>query len=143
MLMFFQVPLTFSPVSGRRLNYTTFSVDIGVTDVTKNSGPFTVTSTTCSTLLLAVFFPPIDTQQALGQHTECPCRFVMLATKSSVVTSFETGICIHSKFSKIPGTYAVYTYACGVWVVFLEYGCGALGIVKSPCLLYTSPSPRD
>ena len=65
-----------------------FSVDgdmksIGVTDVTKNSRLFAVTSTTCFTLLLAVFFPPIDIQQALVvQHTQCPCRFVMLATKA-------------------------------------------------------------
>ena len=31
----FQVPLTLSPVTGRRLDYTLFSVDIGVTNVTK------------------------------------------------------------------------------------------------------------
>ena len=30
--VFFQVPLTLSPVTGRRLDYTIFSVDIGVTD---------------------------------------------------------------------------------------------------------------
>ena len=29
---FFQVPLTLSPVTGRRLDYTIFSVDIGRTD---------------------------------------------------------------------------------------------------------------
>ena len=80
----FQVPLTLSPVTGRRLDYITFSVDIGVTDVTKNSGLFTVTSTTCSTLLRAVFFPPIDIQQALlnVQHTQCLCPFVMMATEA-------------------------------------------------------------
>ena len=27
-------------------------------------------------------FPPIDIQQALIQHTQCPCRFVILATKA-------------------------------------------------------------
>ena len=54
---------------GRRLDYAIFSVDIGVTYVTKNSRLFTVTSTTCSTLLLVVFFPPIDMQQALVQNT--------------------------------------------------------------------------
>ena len=59
---FFQVPLTVIPVTGRRRDYTIFSVDIGVTDVTRNSRLFAVTSTTCSTLLLAVclkllFFP--------------------------------------------------------------------------------------
>ena len=78
----FQVPLTPSPVTGRRLDYIIFNVHIGVTDVTKNSRLFTVTSTTCTTLLLAVFFPPIDIQHALFQHTQCPWRFVMLATKA-------------------------------------------------------------
>ena len=53
---------------GRRLDCAIFSVDIGVTYVTKNSRLFTVTSTTCSTLLLVVFFPPIDMQQALVQN---------------------------------------------------------------------------
>ena len=71
---FFQVRLTLSPVTFRRPDYTIFSVDIGVTDVTKNSRLFAVTSTTCSTLLkllliVAVFSPPIDIKQALVQHT--------------------------------------------------------------------------
>ena len=30
--VFFQVPLTLSPVTGRRVDYTIFRVDIGVTD---------------------------------------------------------------------------------------------------------------
>ena len=65
--------LTLSPVSGRRPDNTIFSVDIGVTDVTKNNRLFAVTSTTCSTLLQqlgALFSPPIDIQQALVQHTQ-------------------------------------------------------------------------
>ena len=58
--------MTLSPVTGRRPDYTVFSVDIGVTDVTRNRRLFAVTSTTCSTLLkelvvvTAVFSPPID-----------------------------------------------------------------------------------
>ena len=62
----FQVPLSLSPVTGGRLDDTIFSVDTGVTDVTHRL--FAVTSSTCSTLLLAVrvlkklFFPPIDIQ---------------------------------------------------------------------------------
>ena len=62
-----KVPLTIIPVTGRRLDYTIFSVDIGVTGVTKNNRLFAVTptSTTRSTLLRAVFFPPIDIQLAL------------------------------------------------------------------------------
>ena len=108
-----------------------------MTDVTKNSRHFAVASTTCSTLLLAVFFPPADIRQALVQHTQCPCRFVMLATKALyVVTSFETGICLYRKYNIRPGTFAVYTNACGVWVAHLEYGCGALGIFKSPAFTH-------
>ena len=80
--IFFQVPLALSPVTGRRLDYTIFSVDIGVTYVTKNSRLFAVTSTTRSTLLFAVFFPPIDIPQALVHHTQCPCRFVILAANA-------------------------------------------------------------
>ena len=89
----FQVPLTLSPVTGRRLAYKIFSVDAGVTDVTRRL--FAVPSSTCSTLLLAVrvhdklFFQPIDIQQALHtavvlivQQTRYPCRFVILATKA-------------------------------------------------------------
>ena len=49
----FQVPLTLSPMTGRRLDYTILSMDTGVTDVTKNSRLFAVTSSTCSTLLPA------------------------------------------------------------------------------------------
>ena len=43
---------------------------------------------------------------------------------------------IHRKYNKIPGAFAVYTHACGVWVVFLEYGCGALGTFKLPVCTY-------
>ena len=61
-------------MTGRRPDYTSFSVDIGVTDVTKsNSRLFAATSTTCSTLLkelVAVLSPPIDIKQTLVQHTQ-------------------------------------------------------------------------
>ena len=77
-------------MTGRRLDYTIFSVDTGVTDVTRRLSA--VTSSTCSTLLLAVrvynCFFHIDIQQAphtaavVVQHTQCPCRFVILATKA-------------------------------------------------------------
>ena len=63
--LIFEIPLTISPVTGRRLDYTAFGVDISVTDVTKNSRLFSETRS--STLLLAVLFPPIDIQPAL-QH---------------------------------------------------------------------------
>ena len=113
-----------------------------MTDVTKNSRLFAVTSTTWSTLLLAVclklFFPSIDIQQALVlivQHTQRPCRLVILRSdKSSVVTSFETDVYIRRKYTR----YEVHTcavYSC-VWHqgVFLEHGGEALGIFKSPVL---------
>ena len=87
---------------GRRLDYSVFSVDTGVTDVTKNSRLFAVTSTTCSTLELAVclelFFPPIDIQRALinpAHPVSVPIRHP--SDKSSAVTSFETDIYLHRK----------------------------------------------
>ena len=43
---------------------------------------------------------------------------------------------MHRKYNKIAGTFAVDAHARGVWVVFLEYGCGALGIFKSPAFTY-------
>ena len=86
--------LTLSPVTGRRPDYIFFSVDIGVTDVTRNSRllNFAVASTACSTLLkelivvTAVFSPPIDIKQALQSSapSQCPCRFVILATKEAL-----------------------------------------------------------
>ena len=79
---FSKLPLTLIPGTGRRLDYySIYSLDIGVTDVAKNSRIFAVTSTTCSTLLLAIclklFFQPIDIQ-----HTQCPYRFIILETKA-------------------------------------------------------------
>ena len=47
--------MTLSPVTGRR--HTIFSVDIGVTDVTRNSRLFAVTLTTCCTLTQSVSVP--------------------------------------------------------------------------------------
>ena len=79
-------------MTGRRPDYTVFSVDIGVTDVTRNRRLFAVTSTTCSTLLkelvvvTAVFSPPIDIKQPPQSSTpsQCPCRFLILATKKAL-----------------------------------------------------------
>ena len=78
-------------MTGRRLDYyTIFSVDIGVTDVTKNSRLFAVTSTTRSTLLkelVAVLSQPIDTSKHCKvphtQSVSVPIRH--LSDKSSVV----------------------------------------------------------
>ena len=51
-MIFPSIRLTLSPVTGRPPDYTIFSEDIGVTDVTKNNSRlFGVTSTTRSTLL--------------------------------------------------------------------------------------------
>ena len=79
-------------MTGRRLAYTIFSVDIGVTDVTKNSRLFAVTSTTCSTLLLAATHRyPASTSSA--HPVSVPIRHPR--DKSSVFTSFETGIYLY------------------------------------------------
>ena len=73
-------------MTGRRPDYTIFSVGIGVTEVTNNSRLFAVTSTTCSTLLkelvrslVAVFSPPVDIKHAL--HS--PAHQVSLRADSS------------------------------------------------------------
>ena len=107
--------------------------------MTYNSRLFAVTSTTCSTLVLAVcvepFFPPIDIQQALIQHTQCTCRFVILATKAlQSQGSRQTYIFTH-KCTRYQ-VHTRYTHVCCVWVVFLEHGGGTLGIFKSPVCTY-------
>ena len=124
----------------RRLDYTTFSVDIGVTDMTKNSRLLTVTSTKCFTLLFAVFFTT-HRHPASASPAHPVSVPIHASDERSVVTSFETRICIHREYNEIPGTCAVYTHAGGVWVVFLEYGCGALGIFKSPAFTYNQSWP--
>ena len=79
-LIFFKVPPMLSPVTSRRPHFTTFNVDISVTDVTENNRLFDVIPTTCSTLLPPVFSPPVaDIQHVLVQQPQCPRRFVMLA----------------------------------------------------------------
>ena len=56
-----------------------------------------------------LFFPPIDIQQALIQHTQRPCRLVTLETKAlQSQDSRQTYIYI-AKCNKIPGTCAVYS----------------------------------
>ena len=52
---FFQVRLTLSPVTCCRPDFTIFRVGIGVSDVTKNSRLYAVTSTTCSQTSCCVF----------------------------------------------------------------------------------------
>ena len=132
-------------MTGRCPDYTVFSVDIGVTDVTRNRRLFVVTSTTCSTLfkelvvVTAVFSPPIDIK-----HYSSPAHTGSVRADSSskrqrklcIVTSFETDL-YTSQIHKIPGhTYAVFSCVWRQWVVFLEHGGGALGIFKSPVCTY-------
>ena len=120
--------LTLSPVTGRRPDYTIFSVNIRVTDVTKNSLLFAVSSATCSTLLkepVPVFSPPIDMKQAhlTVQHTQSvsvPIRHPR-DNERSIVTSFETDMYIYIANTRYQvHTYAVYSYvhACGVCGLF-------------------------
>ena len=111
-------------MTGRRLDYNTRT--IGLADVTKNSRLFADNSTTCSTLLLAATHRhPASTSPA--RPVSVPIRHP--SDKSSVFTSFETGIHLYIAHTR-------YAHACGVWVVFLEYGGGALGIFKSPVYTY-------
>ena len=87
-------------------------------------------------VVIAVFAPPIDIQQALVQHTQSmsvPIRHPSDKNSILVVTSFETyTFQVHHKYNKMPGTYAVYSCVWCLWVVFLEHGGGAPGIFKSP-----------
>ena len=72
----------------RRLDYTVFSVDIGVTDVTKNSRLYAVTSTTRSTPMLAATH-----RHAASSSPAHPVSVpIHPSDKSSAFTSFETGI---------------------------------------------------
>ena len=60
----------------------------------------------------------------------CPCRFVILATHAlQSQASRQTYIYIANATRY--QVHTRYTHACGVWVVFLEHGGGALGIFKS------------
>ena len=96
---------------------------------------------------LKLFFPPIVTQQTLFivvQHAQCPCRVVILAPKALLSHAsrqtytfiantwlVQDTRCIHPRF----------THACGLWVVLLEHGGGALGIFKSPICTYNQSWP--
>ena len=126
-----------------------------VTDVTKSSLLFAVSSDTCSTLVkehVPVFSPPIDIKQALlivqyTQSVSVPIRNPS-DKERSIVTRRQTCIYIHRKY-KIPGAYIRGTLilrvrTCGwrLWVVFLEHGGGALGLFISPVRTYLQSS-RD
>ena len=60
-------------------------------------------------LCLKLFFPPIDIQQALVQHTQCPCRFVFLAAKALQSQSSRQDRYTHRKCNKIPGINPVHS----------------------------------
>ena len=63
----------------------------------------------CCVSLISYFFPSIDIQ-----HTQCPCRFVILERRKLKLCcrqkKFETGICIGTTQSKIPGAYGILTH---------------------------------
>ena len=100
-------------MTGRRLDYT---CTIGLTDLTKNSRPFVFSSTTCFTLLLAATHRhPASTSPA--RSVSVPIRHP--SDKSSVFTSFETGIYLCIAHTR-------YTHACGVWVVSWSAVAGLL-----------------
>ena len=128
-------------MTGRRPDHTFCSVDIGVTDVTKNSRLFAVTSTTCSTYYSSCCVFSTHRHQALQQSStpsQCPRRFVILAQRKLCIgTSFETETYIFNANTRYQvHTYAVYSCVWRLWVVFQEHGGGALGIFKSPICTY-------
>ena len=92
-MIFFQVPLTLSPVTGRRLYYTIFSVDIGVTPKTAvslchfnqmfHAGDCCVFKTVFST-----HRHPASTVNSPAHPVSVPIRHP--GDKSSAVTSLET-----------------------------------------------------
>ena len=89
-------------------------------------------------MCLEPFFPLIDIQQALVQHTQCPCRFVILATKALQSQASRQTYVYTSRIqdTRYIQTYAVYSCVWRLWVVSLEHGGGALGIFKSPVWTY-------
>ena len=95
---------------------------------------------TCSTLLkellllsiVAVFLhPSTPSKYGIVQHIpcRCPCRFVILATKLCIITSFETDIkyslpgidTTHRKY-KIPGA-RIRTYIRSILMRVASVGC--------------------
>ena len=134
--------MTLSRVAGRRQDYTVL-VWISVTDVTENSRRLVAaTSTTCSTLVTAVFESPIDIQQALVQHTQSvsvPIR--RPSDKNSVSHKLRDRhivriYIVNTTTCQVHISYAVYSRVWRLCVVFLEHGGGALGIFKSPVCTY-------
>ena len=107
--IFFHVPPTFILATSGRLDYTCtiFCLDIGGTDVTKNSRLFAVNSTTSFTLLLAACVYRLP-----AHPVSVPIRYP--SDKISAVVSFETGIKINRKYNKIPLKYE-HTVHSSVW----------------------------
>ena len=88
------------------------------------------------------FHPSTSSKLLIVQHTQCPCRFVILATKNKKELcshKLRDKTYIYSEYSANAVRHEVHTlyiHTCGVWVVFLEHGGGALGIFKSPVCTY-------
>ena len=138
-------------MTGRRLDYPTFRVDIGVTDLTRNSRLFTVTSTTrmfhaAACCVFSTHRHPASTSPA--HPVSVPIRHA--SDKSSVVTSFETGICIHRKYNKIPSMIhtryilmrvASGLFSCEVWLRgswHFQVGSFRIQSIMAPFPLHTN-----
>ena len=78
--LLFQLPLTLSPVMGRCLDYTTFRVDTGVTDVNKTSRLFAVTSTTRSCCCMLCVF---DTLFSAHRYPASTIHLCFIARKKT------------------------------------------------------------
>ena len=135
--IYIQVTLTLIPVTDIRLDliYNQACFCWSVTDVTENSRLFASTSTTyctrplCVCVCLNAFFTP----QYPAHPVSVP---IHPSDENSVVTSFETDICIASTTTRYQVRTGYAHHACGIRVVFLEHGGGALGIFKSPVCTY-------
>ena len=133
-------------MTGRCPNDTTFSVDIGVTDATKTSRLFAVTSTTCSTPFetttnsCCVFSTHRHQASTTVKHTQSVSVPIRHPSDKSSVYKLRDRHRLHIYIANTTRyqvhTYAVYSRVWRLWVVFLEHGGRALGIFKSPVCIY-------
>ena len=115
----FQAPLALSSMTGCRLDYTIFRLDYRCDWRDQKQPPL------CRhfyrmfhAVACCVFKTAFSTHRHPAHLVSVPIRHPR--GKRCVVTSFETDICLHRKYNKIPGTYMVYSCVCrpgcpGAW----------------------------
>ena len=77
--------------------------------------------------LIKVFFPPVDIQ-----HTQCPCRFVILERqlRKALYSNIIRDRHIHREYLEQATRHIRYTHASDIQTVLLEHGGGILGIIN-------------